>query len=59
MRIRITCTDGEYQAGLAYEVPDKQARALIEADKAFEIPNEQEVEVLPKPKGKVRHDSFG
>ena len=37
MRIKITCTEGDYHAGLIYEVPDKKARELIAADKAFEV----------------------
>jgi len=44
MRIKITCTEGDYHAGLIYEVPDKKARELIAADKAFEV-----VEVKPEP----------
>ena len=44
MRIKITCTESDYHAGLIYEVPDKKARELIAADKAFEV-----VEVKPEP----------
>jgi hypothetical protein len=40
MKIKITCTDGKYQAGLIYDVPDKKARELIAVDKAFEITEE-------------------
>jgi len=67
MKLKITYTDGEYQAGLIYDVPDKKARELIAADKAFQVAEdgvtEGEFEELPefsqsekvsKPK-KVKH----
>ena len=52
MKIKITCTDGEYQAGLIYEVPDKKAHELIEADKAFEVVEEPKLE---RKLRKVKH----
>ena len=63
MKVKITCTDGAYEAGLIYDIPEPKARALIDADKAFElfdlsdnIPAFSET-VKEKSKGKVKHDN--
>lgn len=37
MKIKITHPTLNYQAGLVYDVPDKEAQELIKKDYAFEI----------------------
>ena len=56
MKIKITCTDGEYKAGLVYDVPDEKALELIATEKAFEIVEERPVYFQPKYK-KVKYDT--
>lgn len=37
MKIKITHTHGDYQAGLVYELSDKQAKEMIAKDYGFEV----------------------
>ena len=47
MRIKITCTNRYYQAGLVYDVPEDEAREFIAADMAIEaVEDVQEVTAL-------------
>lgn len=59
MIIKMTCTTNEYQAGLVYNVPDKKARELIDADMAFEVVKpveEQPVYFEERKTKKVKYD---
>jgi hypothetical protein len=51
MKIIITCTDGELQAGNTYDVPDEKARELMELDKAIEV-----TEIKDEPLRKRKND---
>ena len=56
MKIKITCTTDEYQAGLVYNVPENKARELIDADMAFEVvEKEQPVYFEERKTRKVKH----
>lgn len=44
MKIKITQKTGDYQAGIVYDVPDKEAQKLIEKDIAIVIPDDKEIE---------------
>lgn len=44
MKIKITQKTGDYQAGIVYDVPDKEAQKLIEKDIAIVLPDDKEIE---------------
>ncbi len=41
MKIKITHPIKDYQAGLVYDVPDKEAQELIKKDYAFEVADKE------------------
>jgi hypothetical protein len=54
MKIKITQKTGDYQAGLIYEVHDKEAQKLIDKDIAFEVVEDKTPAIIEGAK-KVKH----